>query len=56
MHLANTPVVSPESKTPHWRGFVMFKLSLLIAASGAALPSMNELSKLLGENQVIFPK
>lgn len=52
MHLANTPVVSPESKTPHGRGF----RHVQIVAShrchrGAALPSMNELSKLLGENQ-----
>ncbi|HCQ8467676.1 TPA: hypothetical protein OME03_000525 [Klebsiella pneumoniae] len=53
MHLANTPVVSPESKKPRKGGaFVMFKLSLLIAAIAAQLmPSMNELSKLLGENQ-----
>lgn len=52
MHLANTPVVSPESKTPQGRGF----RHVQIVAShrchrGAALPSMNELSKFLGENQ-----
>ncbi|WP_227525250.1 hypothetical protein, partial [Klebsiella quasipneumoniae] len=38
MHLANTPVVSPESKKPRKGGaFVMFKLSLLIAAIAAQL-------------------
>jgi hypothetical protein len=57
MHLANTPVVSPESKTPRWRGF----RHVQIVASprchrGAALPSMNRLSEFLGENQVIFSK
>lgn len=52
MHLVNTPVVSPKAKTPQGRGF----RHVQIVAShrchrGAALPSMNELSKFLGENQ-----
>ena len=57
MHLANTPVVSPESKNPAMAGFSLCSnCRFLTLPSGAALPSMNELSELLGENQVIFPK
>jgi hypothetical protein len=57
MHLANTPVVSPESKNPASAGFSLCSnCRFLTLPSGAALPSMNELSEFLGENQVIFPK
>lgn len=57
MHLANTPVVSPERKNPALAGFSLCSnCRFLTLPSGAALPSMNKLSKLLGEIQVIFPK
>ncbi len=50
--LANTPVVSPESKSPDKRGF----RHIQIVASqrchrGAALPSMNGLSNFLARFQ-----
>ncbi|WP_404676994.1 hypothetical protein, partial [Raoultella ornithinolytica] len=57
MHLANTPVVSPESKNPALAGFSLCSnCRFLSLPSGAALPSINELSNFLGEIQVIFPK
>lgn len=53
MHLANTPVVSPESKNPRWRGSRYIQIVAYHRCHrGAALPSMNGLSKLLGENQL----
>nr|DAJ11861.1 MAG TPA: hypothetical protein [Caudoviricetes sp.] len=45
MHLANTPVVSPESKNPALAGFSLYSnCRFLSLPSGAALPSMNGLS------------
>ncbi len=52
MHLANTPVVSPESKSPGWRGS---RHNQIVASHrchrGAALPSMNGLSNFLARFQ-----
>lgn len=53
MHLANTPVVSPESKNPALAGFSLYSnCSLFVAAIVAQLmPSMNGLSNFLGSFQ-----
>lgn len=57
MHLANTPVVSPGSKSPDWRGS---RHNQIVASHhcyrGAALPSMNGLSNFLGRIQCTQPK
>jgi len=52
MHLANTPVGSPESKNPALAGFSLYSnCRFLSLPSGAALPSMNELSNFLARFQ-----
>lgn len=52
MHLANTPVVSPESKNPALAGFSLWSnCRFLSLPSGAALPSMNGLSNFLARFQ-----
>lgn len=52
MHLANTPVVSPKSKSPDWRGSRYVQIVAYVRCHrGAALPSMNELSKFLARFQ-----
>lgn len=52
MHLANTPVVSPESKNPALAGFSLCSnCRFLSLPSGAALPSMNGLSNFLARFQ-----
>lgn len=57
MHLANTPAVSPESKSPDWRGS---RHNQIVASHrchrGAALPSMNGLSNFLGRIQCTQPE
>ena len=51
-HLANTPVVSPESKNPARAGFSLYSdCRFLSLPSGAALPSMKELSNFLAHFQ-----
>ena len=58
MHLANTPVVSPESKNPALAGFSLYSnCSLFVAAIVAQLmPSMNELSDFLARFQLHHKK
>lgn len=52
MHLANTPVGSPESKNPARAGFLLYSnCRFLSLPGGAALPSMNELSNFLARFQ-----
>lgn len=52
MHLANTPVVSPESKNPASAGFSLYSdCRFLPLPSGAALPSMKGLSDFLARFQ-----
>jgi hypothetical protein len=54
MHLANTPVVSPKSKSPDWRGSRYVQIVAYVRCHrGAALPSMNELSKFLARFQCL---
>lgn len=51
-HLANTPVVSPESKNPARAGSSLYSdCRFLSLPSGAALPSMNGLSNFLARFQ-----
>lgn len=51
-HLANTPVVSPESKNPAKAGSSIYSdCRFLSLPSGAALPSMNGLSNFLAHFQ-----
>jgi len=51
---ANTPVVSPESKSPDWRGSRYVQIVAYVRCHrGAALPSMNELSKFLARFQCL---
>lgn len=52
MHLANTPVVSPESKNPASAGSSLYSdCRFLPLPSGAALPSMKGLSDFLARFQ-----
>lgn len=52
MHLANTPVVSPESKNPARAGSSLYSdCRFMPLPSGAALPSMNGLSNFLAHFQ-----
>lgn len=54
---ANTPVVSPESKNPDWRGSHYIQIvAFLRCHRGAALPSMNGLSNFLGGIQYEYSK
>lgn len=57
MHLANTPVVSPESKSPDWRGS---RHNQIVASHrchrGAALPSINTLANFLARFQLYQSK
>lgn len=57
MHLANTPVVSPESKSPDWRGS---RHNQIVASHRchrcAALPSINTLAKFLARFQLCYLK
>lgn len=51
-HLANTPVVSPESKNPARTGSSLYSdCRFLSLPSGAALPSMKGLSDFLARFQ-----
>lgn len=51
-HLANTPVVSPESKNPARARFSLYSdCRFLSLPSGAALPSMKGLSNFLAHFQ-----
>lgn len=53
MHLANTPVVSPESKNPVSAGFSLCSnCRFLTLPSGAALPSMKGLLTFLARFQL----
>lgn len=52
MHLANTPVVSPDNKKPRQAGFKVYQIVALHRCHrGAALPSMNRLSDFLARFQ-----
>lgn len=54
---ANTPVVSPESKNPDWRGSRYIQIVAFIRCHrGAALPSMNILSDFLARFQRFYKK
>ena len=49
---ANTPAVSPESKSPDWRGSRYIQIvAFHCCHRGAALPSMNELCNFLAHYQ-----
>lgn len=49
---ANTPVVSPQNKSPDWRGFRYIQIvAFRRCHRGAALPSMNGLSDFLASFQ-----